>query len=214
MRISICALAMVGVGAFARTAAADAPKLAHVKGALPAGVKPSAALKHAETFTDKNGTNYVLFSEKDGGRSMHELFVDHWVVPAGSQPKLLRTVKELVDDCDLDLVAEFHDAATGVTDLDGDGYGEVTFAYEVGCRSDVSPDDYKLLLLENGDKYILRGQTKIATHDPDQPTAGGDFKPDPAKGKWPAKFYDHAVELWKQTSVDGTMPPLGPNDHD
>src|SRR5579862_3848423 len=128
MKLAIGAALVIVSGG---VAAAGAPVLAHVKGALPAGVKPSATLQHAETVTDKNGANYVLFSEKDGGRKMAELFVDHWIVPAGGQPKLSRTVKELVDACDLDLVAEFHDGATGVTDLDGDGYGEVTFAYEV-----------------------------------------------------------------------------------
>jgi hypothetical protein len=208
------AFAAIIAASWATRAAADAPKLAHVTGALPAGVKPSAALEHAEMFTDKNGTNYVLFSAKRDKHTV-ELFVDHYALAAGGQPKLLRNVKELVEDCEEDLTAQFHDAATGVTDLDGDGYGEVTFAYQVGCRGDVSPDDYKLLLLENGDKYILRGTTKIATHDDSQgPTAGGDFKPDPAKGKWPAAFYKHATDLWKQTSNDAMIPPLGPNDHD
>jgi len=200
------AIAAVLLASWAARAAADAPTLAHVKGALPAGVKPSATLDHAETFTDKNGTNYVLFSAKRAKQTV-ELFVDHWAVPAGGQPKLVRTVKELVEDCEEDLSADFHDAATGVTDLDGDGYGEITFAYEVGCRGDVSPNDYKLLLLENGDKYILRGTTLIDTHDYANADAGGTFKPDPAKGKWPAAFYKRATDLWKQTSADLAIPP-------
>jgi hypothetical protein len=194
------------LSALARTAAADAPKLAPVKGALPAGVKPSAALEDAETFTDKNGTNYVVFSAKREKQTV-ELFVDHYVVPAGGKAKLLRNVKELVEECEEDLTAQFHPAALGVTDLDGDGYAEITFAYEVGCRGDVSPDDYKLLLLENGDKYILRGTTVIDTHDYANADAGGEFKPDPAKGKWPAAFYKRATELWKQTSADLAIPP-------
>jgi hypothetical protein len=35
----------------------------------------------------------------------------------------------------------------------------VTFAYTLACRSDVSPVTFKLLMLENGRKYIVRGES-------------------------------------------------------
>ncbi len=220
MRSSIVA-SLVAVAALTRTAAA-APvevKVSKPSGALPAGIRASASLDVAYTFADKNGDNYVLFSSKtvsgDPAKSrdpVHAkyIYVDHWVVPAAGKARLVRTVRDMIEDCNLDLTVAFHDAAFGVTDLDGDGIAEITFGYELGCRSDVSPDDYKLLLLENGDKYILRGHTRIDAHDPQQPTAGGDFDPDPASAKWPKAFLSHARELWKQSADDASMPPGKP----
>jgi hypothetical protein len=206
MRAAICILA---VTVAARTAAADAPKLAPVdEKALPADVRPGApTLEKAYTFTDKNGTNYLLFSNKrtcDTGW----LFVDHYAVAAGAKKaRLVREVKELVESCSSGMSLGLHADALGVTDLDGDGYAEITFGYERGCRTDATPDDYKLLVLENGDKYILRGHSVIDTKDASDPTDGGDFTPDPAKGKWPAAFYKHATEVWAKTDADWLIPP-------
>jgi hypothetical protein len=225
MRIAISLLA-VGAVARAAIAAPAEVKVTNAPAALPAGVKPSGDPPTASfTFEDKNGTNYVLFSwrqvyERDPAREQSPprsryLWVDHWAVAAGGKPKLLRAVKDHVEACDADVTLAFHDDAFTVTDLDGDGYAEITFAYELGCRSDVSPNDYKLLVLQNGTKYILRGRTSIATRDAQQPAAGGDFTPDPAKRKWPAALYQHAIEVWQRTDYDGTLaPPLGPDDHD
>ena len=194
----------------ARAAAAEPPKLAPVAAAaLPADVRPAGGttLDKAFTFTDKNGTNYLLFSNKrtcDTGW----LFVDHYAVAAGAKKaRLVREVKELVESCDRGMSLNVHDEATGVTDLDGDGYAEITFAYERGCRSEPTPNDYKLLVLENGDKYIFRGRSLIDTKDASDPTDGGDFTPDPAKGKWPAAFYKHAADVWAKTDADWLIPP-------
>jgi hypothetical protein len=205
MRISAiaCVLAL-------SASAAAAPKAAKVTGGLPAGVKASAPLDQAWSFTDKNGIEYVLFSSKkesgdpalarDPAHSVY-LFVDYWVLPPGGKAKLLRTVRDKVEDCDHEPEALFHDAAFGVTDLDGDGVAELTFGYETGCRSDVSPNTYKLLVLRGADKFILRGTT--FTRDTD----GGSFTPDPAAKSWPKGFYDHAADVWKHSAADSAAPP-------
>jgi hypothetical protein len=114
-------------------------------------------------------------------------------------------VRDLVTDCEMGAVtAAFHDAAFAVTDLDHDGLAEITFGYELACRSDVSPATYKLLVIENGAKYILRGQTRIPAGDG---PAGGAFTADPAEAKWPAAFLAHAKDRWAKTSGDLEMPP-------
>lgn len=169
--------------------ASDLPRGVTVRGEFQSGIK----------FTDKNGTNYLLFSKKAQLQSAM-LFVEDWVVPAKGAPRNLLPVRDLVETCEMGgVTARFHDAARSVTDLDGDGIAEVTFAYELSCRSDVSPGTYKLLLLENGTKYILRGETTV---DPGDGIMGGTFTAEPTPSKWPAGFLRHATELWKSTDAD------------
>jgi hypothetical protein len=195
MRHTTCTLAAVLFAAPAL--AADPPKLNELAG-VPPGLEVDGAVERVHGFTDANGENVVVFSSRDTPRKddakTRELFVRHYATKAGEKPKQLRLVRDRVDDCPFDLTAKFDPRALGVTDLDGDGVGELTFAYTVGCRSDVSPLPLKLLVLENGEKYILRGETRVE-HAPGE-KAGGKEKPDPAAKKWPAGFLDHARAVW------------------
>jgi hypothetical protein len=198
MRIFAVALVIVGLARSGHAGskldpspvtAADLPKGVTVRGEYESGIR----------FTDKNGTNYLLFSAKRAVQSA-VLFVEDWVVSPKRGTRNLLPVRDFVEDCEMGGVsARFHDAARSVTDLDGDGIAEVTFAYEVSCRSDVSPGTYKLLLLENGRKYILRGETTV---DPGDGIMGGSFTADPDESKWPAAFLKHAKQLWKSTAAD------------
>lgn len=168
---------------------------------LPTGVTVRGELVRGVTFTDKNGTNYLLFGRAfDKKKNSFALYVEDWVVPAKGAPKNLLPVRDFTEaGCPLGPSAIFHDAATTVTDLDGDGIAEVTFAYQLACRSDVSPATYKLLVIENGTKLILRGQTTV---DPGDGVLGGAFKADPAEAKWPAAFLAHAKKTWTATTKD------------
>jgi hypothetical protein len=167
-------------------------------------------VERAVTFSDKNGTNYVVFSSTDsekpdtgmGPERKRMLFIDHWALAKGKKARTLLPARDFVDACPLGLLAKFVDRAFGVTDLDGDGLAEVTYGYQLACRSDVSSATYKLLLVENGRKYILRGTSRIPVEDA---PPGGDFKPEPAEAKWPRAFYKHASDLWKATAEDLEM---------
>ncbi len=182
---------------------------------LPKGVTfRGESVLAAHAFDDRNGTNYIVFSAKFSQRPGGEsgmtrsamLFVEDWVVPTKGTPRNLLPVRDLETDCEMgDLTAKFHDAAFSVTDLDRDGVAEVTFGYELACRSDVSPATYKLVLLENGKKFILRGETKIRAYG-DEP-AGGTFTADPDETRWPVMFLAHAKLLWAQTAGDLEIPP-------
>jgi len=70
----------------------------------------------------------------------------------------------------------------------------VTFAYRVGCVSDVSPITLKLRVIENGEKYILRGETLLSDGE------GGKYKPDPKFKKWPKELAAHAKKRWRKHS--------------
>lgn len=168
---------------------------------LPPGVTVRGTFRSGVKFADKNGTNYLLFgSSTDQKRNSAMLFVEDWVVPVKGAPRNLLPVRDFVEPCEMGgVTAEFHDAALAITDLDGDGIAEVTFAYELACRSDVSSATYKLLVLENGRKYILRGETAV---DPGDGIMGGTFTAEPAEAKWPAAFLRHAKKVWADTDAD------------
>jgi hypothetical protein len=98
------------------------------------------------------------------------------------------------EKCDYDNVTGFAEGSLQITDVDGDGVGEITFAYRVGCVSDMSPVTLKLLVLEGGEKYIIRGTTVIDFGDGDR--VGGDKNVDASLKKAPAAIREHADAQW------------------
>ena len=204
------------VDAAAAAATAGTPKPLEVVAwdgkPLPAGVSARGTIpERAVMFVDRNGTNYVVFSSTEtnkpgGGPVMaRQLFVDHWAVLANGKPRALLPARDQVSECEMgSVLAKFVAGAFGVTDLDHDGVAELTYGYQLACRSDVSPAVFKLLLVENGVKLILRGHTRIEASG-DNP--GGDFVPEPASATWPPEFFAHARALWNATADDLEIPP-------
>jgi hypothetical protein len=184
---------------FTEVSATEVPAQAKVRG---------KQIQRVVKFTDKLGTNYVVFSSTSsekpstdmGAMLTRWLYVDHWAIAAGKAPKALLPARDVVQDCPLGLTAEFIPNAFHVTDVNANGIAEVTYGYQLACRSDVSPATYKLLVVENGKKHILRGEALFSI--PDLEPMGGTFTPEPAEKKWGAKLYAHAVAVWKATSRD------------
>lgn len=139
-------------------------------------------------WQDANGENIVLFTQ-----NKEELFVYHYAINA-DEVKLLRRVNDFERDCDYDLTLEFVDNAIQVTDLDKNNLGEITFAYKKACISDVSPKGLKLIILENGDKFIIRGSTSI-----DKPgiKVDGSKNVDSSFDNAPDNFLSHANKIWE-----------------
>jgi len=129
----------------------------------------------------------VLFT-----KNKEELFVYHYSI-IGGKAKLLRKVYDFEKGCDYDLFLDFIENSIGVTDLDKDNLGEITFAYQKACISDVSPKGLKLLILENGNKYIIRGTNSI-----DKPgiKVDGSKKVDASFDEAPAGFLSLANKIW------------------
>ena len=172
---------------------------------VPAFAKITGKLEMAITWTDKNGQNVAAFGRRkgkakddDGNEFNSEyLTVEHVASLAGAT-RTLRTVNDHVDKCELDLILTVIDASVGLTDLDGDGIGELTFGYKLACVSDVSPIDMKLLMLENGDKYILRGTDRVPKMG-SYPATGGSYKVDASFQGGPPAFLAHAKAVWERT---------------
>jgi hypothetical protein len=128
---------------------------------------------------DSRGDNVLLLTERrsrDGGEQSHLVALHYQHDPAG-EVHLVRRVQEHDGPCADDLVSAFHRAPPIVTDLDGDGLGEVTFGYfHGGCMTDLSPAWFKLFLLRDGDKFALRGADYLRDLDPPTiPTEGAEL---------------------------------------
>lgn len=106
---------------------------------------------HKVTWKDENGENMALFTKKHD-----QIWIYHYAF-YNDKPNLQRLIKDNEFNCEFDLFINFENASIDVTDLDGDNIGELSFMYKKTCTSDVGPMAVKLFLLENGDKYSIRG---------------------------------------------------------
>lgn len=138
-------------------------------------------------WQDSNGENIALFTH-----TTEALFVYHYTKDSDTI-NLLREVYDFEKKCDYDLVLEFIKSSILVTDLDSNNLGELTFAYKKACISDVSPIGLKLLILENGNKFIIRGTTLFILGEE---KIGGDKHIDPSFENAPNGFLSHANKIW------------------
>src|SRR5262249_42009319 len=104
-----------------------------------------------------------------------------------------------IDRCEAHPLLAFQDAALAVTDLDNDGVGEITFAYARACPSE-TPATIKLLMLENGHKYILRGTVR------NEEGRGGDLSVDPPFDNGAPAFLEHAKATWQNVRRSWPSP--------
>lgn len=161
----------------------------------------------AYSWVDNNGINYFIRTmgelkavepedEYADVTASQYLYAYHFTRENNSADAIL--VKETIDfvkDCEFDLILSHELDAITLTDIDEDEVGEITFIYRTGCTSDVSPSTQKLIMLENGDKYPLRGQTKVME-------VGGDFTPGEEFSTAPEGFQAHAEQLWSAHMVE------------
>jgi hypothetical protein len=170
--------------------------------AVPAALKRSGRVVQALRYTDRTGTYTVLATEigprpdpkaqsSEGQRA--DLYAYQY--PAtGAAPTW--QVHDFVNDCPLDLAAQFVPKGLTVTDLDQNGTAEVWLVYRTTCRGDVSPSTQKIIMYEGPRKYAVRGTSRLVLgggqHD------GGAYTFDAAWQAVPAAFRQHAAQLWQQ----------------
>jgi hypothetical protein len=159
----------------------------------------------SKMWNDENGLNYLLFTKKvtrnerqhEPSDVSKELHVYHFK-KSGTAMVQVREIKDFVLKCMHDNNLELIENSVNITDVDNDNYGEVTFMYELGCRSDITPLDMKLMHLENGDKYAIRGNKKIM-----EDSGSGKAKADATFNKIPERR-DFAYQVW--TNNGGEKP--------
>ena len=153
-------------------------------------------------WTDANGENIfvVTYTDREGPESEYEttwsrsMVITHDVLRSDGAVVRKRTVKDFVNDCAYDLSLHLKEDSLKTTDLDSDGLAEITFSYFLNCASDVGPVGRKLLLLEDGEKYILRGYTGVEIIG--GPVIPSEFKVDRSVARGPKVFREHLIAEW------------------
>lgn len=169
--------------------------------AVPKRLEVSGDISGGIRWRDANGDNVLVMSTVRRRRGILRsiyLRADHVVTDAEGVSRVLRTIRDHEERCDGDLFGKFIDESFAVTDLDEDRIGEVTFAYELGCMTDLSPKDLELLVLENGDKYVIRGATRIEFEGEGY---GGEQHIDDSFDEAPNAFLAHAKAVWADIVV-------------
>ncbi|NWC92960.1 MULTISPECIES: M949_RS01915 family surface polysaccharide biosynthesis protein [unclassified Pseudomonas] len=129
---------------------------------LPDGVEVRGKQVGAYTWSDKQGKNLLVLAEQvserdDDGTQSAFVYAAQYLID-GDRLKRLWMLYDDVQHCQFDAGAHFNRDATQVTDLLGDGISQVTVGYGRTCTSDVSPNDFKLIMhIGKSQKYRLRG---------------------------------------------------------
>lgn len=180
-------------------------------GDLPAGLEMAGHLVDARRWEDAQGTNYMLLTrtanrlnppDEYGIETQSARLYAYHYLQQGNGFRLLRQISDFIDDCELDMTVAHVPDSLAITDLDEDGLSEVSFLYELACRGDVSPPDLKLMMLENGEKYPIRGTSIVDVGNGER--YGGEKRFGVEFDTAPVSFRRFAGEHWDRF-VDSTQ---------
>ncbi len=166
----------------------------------------SGIIINGSRWKDKNGDNYIILTQVEKERTVEDfylksitLFAYHFADYNSGAYREVRKIQDFTKDCQFNNIAAFLPATLSVTDLDKDNFAEVTFVYKLGCKSERSPDEMKLIMMENGEKYAIRGETIVLIGDTKY---GGKKEIDKSFNNAPQSFLNFAAELWDRNSED------------
>jgi hypothetical protein len=153
-----------------------------------------SVVETALQFDDKNGKNYLVVTSILNGSDewlTKTLLVKHYIKKSNNQFELIRQITDNEVHCEFDNDLQFLDKSLTISNLDKNNYAEITFLYKIGCRSDVSPIGLKLMVIENGNKAAIRGNTVPRGFGfPKEKVTDAAFK------KLPKAIQDQANKLW------------------
>lgn len=160
----------------------------------------SYLLKRAKKWHDASGENWLVlyetgaYIEKGQTNASAKLSaVLYQKADSGFVTKWKMT--DNITNCGLDITCTFYDDHLSITDLDSNGVAEITMVYALSCKSDVSPNEKKLIMYEAGRKYAIRGEELMILQ---KDTIGGSWKADTSFSEAPKAFLLFAVEHWKK----------------
>ena len=186
---------------------------------IPASAKGEIAFSSVEDFNDDSGISFVRFRD-DGGDNMlvlqesdtrsewtkdesgNDLNIKSKRIYAhllllnkdGSMKRVWR-ITDFEAKCEFDITAHFIHRGLRVTDLNGNGIAEVWIPYITGCASDASTVTMKIIMYEGGQKYAIRGNTRIYDG---RNVYGGDYVMDAALKNGDKAFRDYGKNLWEK----------------
>lgn len=159
----------------------------------------------AKKWLDKNGENIFVISiyektythTEEPDELTKEIHGYHYVVNNGEN-KLIREIQDFENKCGFDNRLHFAEGSLSLTDLNNDNYGEICFVYYLGCRSDITALDMKLMFLENGNKYAIRGTQSYEAGMVAEGPVKGETNIDGNLKNAPVVFLNYAKEVWNK----------------
>jgi hypothetical protein len=199
-KITLAALAFAG----ALTCAGQGIKATRLSSSqVPAQIKYNGKFKDGIRFTDKDGDHIIITTETgnyenkqvkhEADGSDAELYAFNYIIK-GNSVELKWKIYDFIHDCPVDLEASFVKNTLQVTDLNNDGAAEVWVMYRTVCHGDVSPEDMKIIMYQQQQKFAMRGETKITVGN--DKYEGGTYKFDKAFINGPKEFREFAIKLW------------------
>lgn len=157
-------------------------------------VDDNALVESALQFDDKNGKNYLVITiaqNRSDEWVSRAILAKHYIKKSNGELEMIRQITDYENKCEFDNDLHFIEKSLVISDLDKNQYAEITFMYKVGCRSDVSPIALKLMVIENGNKAAIRGNTI-----PKGMGTQHEKYPDGAFNKLPKVIQNQANKLW------------------
>ncbi len=158
-----------------------------VDGITTAAYRLSSADQPYTLILSRTGNYAIGDGDERSARLYATLFAD---TADGHQQRWV--IQDRVDACPFDITAQFTQKPAVVSDADADGVPEFWVSYRLSCRSDVSPSTLKLIGYEAGQKYALRGTSRLQLGDSSE---GGEFEADAAIKSAPL-LLESARGLW------------------
>lgn len=168
-------------------------------------LKYKGKIIRGEAWEDANGENLLIFTEKEvkhKGSSEYDppsqskyIYAYHFA-DKGDGYKEIRMIQDYTEKCDLALTAEFRFKTLNITDIDKDNKAEITFAYWLDCSGDLGHSTMKLMMLEDGEKYAIRGTTTISAGHYGPEDIPGEQNIDASFKNAPEGFLDFAKQIW------------------
>lgn len=170
----------------------------------------------AEEWSDSLGLNILILSQSKVNKSNSTFKAEDGNIEVDNKEKEVYAIHylkhdsvkilwKLVDferDCPFDLTIDYLISKPIVTDLDNNKVCETWILYWLGCRSDVSSNDMKLILHIGKDKFAIRGKRKVRYGiDPNQ-IDGGQYKMDDTFNGLPKQIYDFSLKLWNEYNME------------
>ena len=101
-----------------------------------------------------------------------------------------------------DVLASFHKNGFTITDVDKNGWAEVTLTYIHYCRSDVSPYDLTLRMIEREKLFEMHGTAELKMGQSKDAFVIKATRKDGNFTKAPAAFKTHIDQIWEKVKVE------------
>lgn len=185
---------------------------------IPETIKYSGEFKDGYRWKDNTGQYLVFITETGNTRNEKmehefddsgdaELFSYCYKIK-DSKYELKWKIYDFINDCPVDMIAEFFENTLQITDLNKDGVAEVWAMYKTVCHGDVSPLDLKIIMYEGPQKYAVRGESKIEFGVDDNGKTvfeGGEYHLDNSFKNGPESFLTYAKKLWSNHMMNDSQ---------